>query len=115
MRTAPVPPRMHVGDVLHVQGTLSAPATFAGVGLARVDAPKTIPIPELNRRRSYPVPGPYQMYWPAGFKTPIPVRLSGGAFSLDVPVSDGGAGREIVRIGRVNRDACRLAVPLVPE
>jgi hypothetical protein len=81
---------MHVGDVLHVQGSLASPAIFAGVGLARVDAPKPVPIAELNRRRSYPVPPPYQMYWPAGFKTPIPVRVAGGAFAIDVPVSDGG-------------------------
>jgi uncharacterized protein YkwD len=85
-----VPGRMHVGDVLHVQGTLAGPATFAGVGLARADAPKPIPIPDLNRRRSYPVPPPYQMYWPAGFKTAIPVRVNGSSFAIDVPVSDGG-------------------------
>jgi uncharacterized protein YkwD len=84
------PARMRVGDVLHVQGTLTAPATFAGVGLARTDAPKPIAISELNRRRSYPVPAPYQMYWPAGFKTAIPVRVNGASFAIDVPVSDGG-------------------------
>jgi len=87
---APVPPRARVGDMLHVEGSVAAPATFAGVGLARVDAPKPIAVSELNRRRSYPVPTPYQMYWPPGFQTPIPVKVSGGKFAIDVPVSDGG-------------------------
>jgi hypothetical protein len=87
---AGVPRKMRVGDVLHVEGAVSAPATFAGVGLARVDAPKGLSVSELNRRRSYPVPAPYQMYWPPGYQTPIPVKVSGGRFAIDVPVSDGG-------------------------
>jgi uncharacterized protein YkwD len=87
---APAPRTMHVGDKLHVEGSVAAPATFAGVGLARVDAPKPLRVDELNRRRSYPVPAPYQMYWPPGFQTPIPVRVAGNRFSIDLPVSDGG-------------------------
>ncbi len=87
---APVPHSMRVGDVLHVQGAVTPPVTFAGVGLARVDAPKPVAVAELNRRRTYPVPAPYQMYWPPGFQTPIPVRVQGGRFAVDLPVSDGG-------------------------
>jgi uncharacterized protein YkwD len=87
---AAAPRSMRVGDTLHVEGAIASPATFAGVGLARVDAPKPVPVPELNRRRSYPVPTPYQMYWPPGFQTPIPVRVSGGRFAVDLPVTDGG-------------------------
>jgi len=30
------------------------------------------------------------MYWPAGFKTPIPVAVHGEKFSIDVPLSDHG-------------------------
>lgn len=87
---APVPRTVRVGDVLHVQGSISAPASFAGVGLARVDAPKALSVSEANRRRTYPVPAPYQTYWPAGYKTPIPVRVdASGHFAIDVPVSDG--------------------------
>jgi hypothetical protein len=82
------PRKAHPGDNLHVAGTMASPATFAGVGLARVDAPKPIPVSELNRRRSYPVPAPYQMYWPPGFQTPIPVRVTGDRFAIDVPLSD---------------------------
>jgi uncharacterized protein YkwD len=85
-----IPKRMRVGETLHVQGTVAGPAAFAGVGLARVDSPKAISVSELNRRRSYPVPAPYQMYWPPGFQTPIPVKVSGAHFEVDVPVSDGG-------------------------
>jgi uncharacterized protein YkwD len=87
---APVPKAVRVGDTLHVEGSVAAPVTFAGVGLARVDAPKPLGVAELNRRRAYPVPAPYQMYWPPGFQTPIPVRVRGAQFSVDVPVSDGG-------------------------
>jgi uncharacterized protein YkwD len=86
----PVPKTARAGALLHVQGTVSAPATFAGVGLARVDAPKPIEVAELNHRRSYPVPTPYQMYWPPGFETPIPVKVAGSRFEVDVPLSDKG-------------------------
>jgi uncharacterized protein YkwD len=85
-----VPRSMRVGETLHVQGSVEAPAKFAGVGLARVDAPAPLGVADLNRRRAYPVPAPYQMYWPPGFQTPIPVRVSGGRFAIDVPVTDGG-------------------------
>jgi hypothetical protein len=30
------------------------------------------------------------MYWPAGFQTPIPVKVTGSQFAIDVPLSDGG-------------------------
>jgi uncharacterized protein YkwD len=84
------PHKAKVGEVLHVGGSIAAPAVFAGVGLARTDAPVPIPVAELNRRRTYPVPAPYQMYWPPGFKTPIPVKVTGSDFAIDVPLSDGG-------------------------
>jgi hypothetical protein len=87
---APVPPAMRPGQMLHVEGALTAPAVVAGVGLARVAMPQPIAVPELNRRRSYPVPQPYQMYWPPGFVTPIPLRVTGASFAIDVPVSDKG-------------------------
>jgi uncharacterized protein YkwD len=87
---APAPRAMRVGGTLHVEGAIASPATFAGVGLARVDAPKPLPVTELNRRRSYPVPAPYQMYWPPGFQTPIPVHVTAGRFAVDLPVTDGG-------------------------
>ena len=33
---------------------------------------------------------PYQMYWPSGYETPIPVKVAGSRFAIDVPVSHGG-------------------------
>ena len=87
---AQVPRAAKVGQTLHVEGTIASPATMGGVGLARVETPKPIAVSELNKRRSYPVPAPYQMYWPAGFKTPIPVAVKGGHFAIDVPLSDHG-------------------------
>jgi hypothetical protein len=30
------------------------------------------------------------MYWPHGFETPIPVKVSGSQFAIDVPLSDAG-------------------------
>jgi hypothetical protein len=30
------------------------------------------------------------MYWPPGFKTPIPVKVTGSHFTIDVPLTDGG-------------------------
>ena len=41
---APLPRTMHVGDVVHIDGAIDPPAKFAGVGLARVDAPKPISV-----------------------------------------------------------------------
>ena len=87
---AAVPRRLRVGDVLHLSGAVSSPATFAGVGLARVDEPAPMLPAELNRLRTYPVPAPYQMYWPLGYQTPIVVKVNGGRFGIDVPVSDQG-------------------------
>jgi len=87
---APVPRTLRVGDTLHVEGTVNAPAKFAGVGLARVDLAGPLGVAEANRRRSYTVPAPYQTYWPAGFQTPIVVSVVGGRFAVDLPVSDGG-------------------------
>jgi hypothetical protein len=84
----PLPRRVRVGDVLHVGGAIASPATFAGVGMARTDAPKPLAVSDLNGRRSYPVPAPYQMYWPPGFQTPIPVKVTGSQFSIDVPATD---------------------------
>ena len=86
----PIPRKLHVGDTLHVEGAIRSPGTIGGVGLARVDAPKSLSVAEANKRRSYPVPAPYQMYWPVGFKTPIPLKVSAGNFTADLPVSDGG-------------------------
>jgi uncharacterized protein YkwD len=87
---AQIPHALHIGDVLHVEGTVDEGAAVAGVGLARVDAPANISVAVANQRRSYPVPEPYQLYWPPGYRTPVPLDVKGQHFSIDVPVTDGG-------------------------
>jgi hypothetical protein len=85
---APLPRKAKPGATVRVEGTLSKGARPTGVGVARIVAPKPIAPNELNKRRSYPVPKPYQMYWGPGFVTPIPVKIDGGKFSIDVPLDD---------------------------
>jgi uncharacterized protein YkwD len=87
---AAIPRSAKVGATIHLEGEIHAPATMGGVGIARLDPPRPLSVADLNKRRSYPVPAPYQMYWPAGFKTPIPVKVHGGKFSIDVPLNDRG-------------------------
>ncbi len=85
----PLPKRAKAGGTIHVEGEIRAPAKFGGVGIARLDPPKPIPVRELNQRRSYAIPEPYRVYWPAGFKTEIPVTVTGNRFSIDVPLGRG--------------------------
>jgi hypothetical protein len=85
---APLPKTAKVGAKIHVEGTLSNGAQPSGVGVARVVSPKPIPVSDLNRRRSYPVPKPYQMYWGPGFVTPILVQINGPKLAIDIPLSD---------------------------
>jgi hypothetical protein len=86
---APVARKVRLGDTVHVEGTMLAPATIGGVGLARAERPHKITVEDANKRRSYPVPQPYQMYWPPGYKTPIPLKVNGASFAIDLPISDG--------------------------
>jgi hypothetical protein len=78
----------HLGERLHVAGKMFAPAKPVGVGLARVDLPHPLTPSAANARRSYPVPQPYQMYWGAGYVTPIPLVVKGEEFAIDVPIGD---------------------------
>jgi hypothetical protein len=89
-RFDPVPSRAKVGQKIRVSGEVSAPAVFAGVGLARVEAPRGRSVAELNATHSYAIPQPYVNYFPKGFVTPIPVRLIGNKFAIDVPLDDHG-------------------------
>jgi len=77
------------GDSLRRSAVESAPAKFGGVGISRIDLPQPIAVGELNRRRSYSLPEPYEVYWPKGFKTPIPVQISGSNFSIEIPFAKG--------------------------
>ena len=83
-----IPNKMRVGEKLHVEGRIAPPAKVACAMLARIYTSKPTATTELNTRRTYLTPPPYQMYWPAGFITPIPLNVKGEAFSIEVPVSD---------------------------
>lgn len=85
---APLPKHAKVGTVVKVEGVMNAGARPTGVGVARVIEPAPIKPAELNKRRSYPVPKPFQMYWGPGFVTPFPVKIDGQKLSIDVPLSD---------------------------
>ncbi|GAC1544954.1 MAG: hypothetical protein NVS3B10_09100 [Polyangiales bacterium] len=87
---AALPRRAKVGAVVHVEGTLSNGARPSGVGIARIVKPSPIAPSELNKRRSYPVPKAFQMYWGPGFVTPMPVKIDGQKLVIDVPLSDHG-------------------------
>lgn len=87
---APLPTVARLGQIVRVEGTIAAPATFGGVGIARVEAPRPLTPAEANKRRSYPVPAPFQVYWPRGFVTPLPVEVNGASFRIDVPLDDKG-------------------------
>lgn len=94
----PVPREAKVGQKISVSGEVHAPAEFGGVGLARIDPAKPLSASHLNRTSSYPVPEPYVVYFPAGYKTPKPVQLSGKRFSIDVDLKHQGAGRYQVSV-----------------
>ncbi|HEY8073320.1 MAG TPA: CAP domain-containing protein [Labilithrix sp.] len=81
---AAIPKHAKLGSTLHVEGTLTPDAQPTGVGVARVNAPKPMKPAELNKLRSYPVPKPFQMYWGPGFVTPVPMKIDGKHFSVDV-------------------------------
>jgi hypothetical protein len=85
-----VPSQARVGVRIHVEGALNGGAIPLGVGLARTDLPRALSASDANARRSYPVPQPYEMFWPPGYKTPIPVLVQANRFSIDVPLSDRG-------------------------
>ena len=82
-----IPQKAKLGDSVHIAGIANAGAKPTGIGIARVEPPKPIATSELNKRRSYPVPKPYQMYWGPGFVTPMPIKIEGQKFSIDVPLN----------------------------
>ena len=86
----PIPRSIKLGAVLHVAGTLSNEVKIGAVGLGRIEDPHPLSPSELNKRRSYPLPEPYEMYWPHGFQTRIELHTSGQSFSIDLPVNDKG-------------------------
>jgi uncharacterized protein YkwD len=76
---------------ISVAGDVSPPAQFGGVGIARTDLPGPMSFEELSAKSTYHVPEPYVLYFPAGYKTPRPVRVQGRRFSIGVTLDDHGA------------------------
>ena len=68
---------------LRVAGTISLPLVFGGVGIGRTPLPLPLPRERLNGKL-YRIPAPDTLYFPAGFKTPKPVKLTGRHFSIDL-------------------------------
>jgi uncharacterized protein YkwD len=89
-------------------GCVEKPAEFGGVGLARIDRAQPLSVAHLNGTSSYPVPEPYVVYFPEGYKTPKPVKVQGNHFDIDLTLSHGGPGRYQVSVwGRYpGREAC---------
>lgn len=85
-----LPKSARVGSKITVEGEVKDPVEFGGVGLSRIEPRKPRSARELNRTNTYPIPEPYLLYFPKGFKTPKEVKLDGKHFSIEVPL---GAGR----------------------
>jgi len=84
-----VPRVARVGDRLHIAGAMRGVQPL-GVGLARVDLPRPLSAADANARRSYQVPQPYQVFWPPGYETPIPLAINGPNFAIDLALDDHG-------------------------
>jgi uncharacterized protein YkwD len=93
-----IPQEARVGQNLSVAGEVHKPAEFGGVGLARIDKAKPLGATHLNSTGTYPVPDPYVVYFPQGYKTPKPVKVEGNRFSIDVGLNHGGPGRYEVSV-----------------
>lgn len=83
-----LPKSAKIGERVRVEGTVAPGVSFGGVGVARIELPKPVPIKELNTRWHYVQADPFQMYFPRGYKTPIPVDFDGSKFSIELPLSD---------------------------
>jgi uncharacterized protein YkwD len=85
-----LPQKARIGQKVEIAGEVNEPAEFGGVGIARIDPAKPLSVDELKRRSTYPIPEPYVLYFPEGFKTPKPVTVKGDNFSIEVPLSQAG-------------------------
>jgi hypothetical protein len=84
-----VPRTARVGQNLKIAGEVHPPVKFGGVGIGRIDAAKPMTAAELNKTSVYRMPDPYVLFFPAGFKTPKPVKLKGNKFEIEAPLRDG--------------------------
>ena len=75
------------GQTIRVTGEIKSPASFGGVGLAKVPLPSPRTPDELLKTGGYTMPDPVVAYFPKGFKTPKPVDVDGPRFSIDLPLT----------------------------
>lgn len=87
---APIPARAKAGARVHVAGELAGAWRPMGVGIKRLPAPRPLSPEELNKRRSYPVPEPDEIFFRKGYKTRKPLDVRGKKFSIDVVLPSGG-------------------------
>lgn len=87
----PLPRSARRRSAITVAGKIDGPVEFGGVGLARTQLPKPMSFRELTAKTTYSVPEPYVLFFPAGYKTPKPVRVDGRNFSIEVTLDDRGA------------------------
>lgn len=85
---AALPRQAKRGERVKVSGSISPPASFAGVGIARIELPSSRKPSELLKTGSYAIPAPFVTYFAKEFVTPIPVEVKGNEFSIEVPLSD---------------------------
>ena len=85
-----LPKKAKVGAKIKVRGSLRSPAVIAGVGVARAEPRKPRKPKELNKTGGYPIPKPHVTYFTRGYKTPIPVDVTGNEFKIEFPLSDDG-------------------------
>lgn len=83
---ATIPAALPAGSSLRIESTFSAGVRGGAVGLTRLPPQKALAPSEANTRRSYPVPEPEETFWPAGFKTRLPVTLEGQKLSFTLPL-----------------------------
>jgi uncharacterized protein YkwD len=79
-----VPKSAKLGDRIEVSGSVSEPASFGAVGIARSDLPEPMSPKELNATSTYAMPTPYATFFPEGFVTPRPVRVEGARFEIEL-------------------------------
>ena len=102
------------GQRISIKGEVEEPVEFGGVGIARIEPAAPLTPQHLNSTSVYRIPEPAILYFPAGFKTPKPVKVDGRAFQIDVPLElQGKPGRYEVSIwGKYPGDDALVIVSL---
>jgi uncharacterized protein YkwD len=110
---AALPRKARLRQALKIEGEVSDPVKFGGVGVGRIEPMQPISPAKLNTTSTYKVPEPYVLYFPAGYKTPKPVAVNGKQFFIEVPLDHGGRpGRYQVSIWGKYPDKGEELVPI---